>query len=146
MATSEKSIQFKIVTPEGIVYEDTVEQVTLPTTTGQITVLPNHIPLVSLLSPGALIVKKNGYEIALAVSRGMIEVRPGSKVCVMADTAEHAEAIDTARAEAAKARAEQLLKQQEQLADVDFARIQSSIEKELARLRVATKYRKIPPS
>lgn len=141
MSSIGKTIQFKIVTPEGIVYEDTVEQVTLPTTTGQITVLPNHIPLVSLLAPGALVVTKNGDQVVMAVSRGMIEVQPGSLVYVMADTAEKAEAIDTARAEAAKARAEELLKQ-EHVADVDFARIQASIEKELARLHVAKKYRK----
>ncbi len=135
-------IHFKIVTPDGIVYDDAVEQVTLPTTTGQITVLPNHIPLVSLLAPGALVVTKDGYQVAMAVSRGMIEVQPGSVVSVMADTAERAEAIDVARAEVAKKRAEELLLQQEHIADVDFARIQASIEKELARLHVANKYRK----
>ena len=63
---------------------------------------------------------------------------------IVADTAERAEQIDIARAEAARQRAEELMKQQ-QIADVDYARIQAKLEKELARVRVGKKYRKFGP-
>ncbi len=133
-----------IVTPEGITYQSTVKQITIPTTSGQITVLTNHIPLVSVLKAGELVIQKEGGEsVALAVSGGILEVQPDNKIYVMADTAERAEHIDIARAEAARARAEELLKQKDNMADVDFARIQASLEKELARLHVGKKYRNI---
>jgi len=141
MTKQQTHIEFRIVTPEGIVYQDAIEQVTIPTATGQITVLPNHIGLVSLLRAGELLLKKDGQTIALAVSTGIIEVRPNSKVYILADTAERAERIDVERAELARHRAQELLKQQEHIEDVDFARIQASLEKELARLHVAKKYR-----
>ena len=137
-------IKFKIVTPDGIIHDDVVDQVSIPTTMGQITVLPNHIPLISVLTAGELIIKKGEEVTNLAVSSGVIEVRPGSELYIVADTAERAEQIDIARAEAARQRAEELMKQQ-QIADVDYARIQAKLEKELARVRVGKKYRKFGP-
>lgn len=136
-------IKFKIVTPDGVIYEDdSVEQVSLPTASGYITVLPGHIPIVSLLVAGELIIKKGDHSVPMAVSRGVIEVRPNSEVYILADTAERAEHIDIARAEAAKARAEEAMRTQEKVADVDFARLQAVIERELARISVGKKYRK----
>ncbi|KKW42492.1 MAG: F0F1 ATP synthase subunit epsilon [Candidatus Magasanikbacteria bacterium GW2011_GWA2_56_11] len=140
---SPDKLQFKLVTPDGIVYDDAIDQVSIPTAAGEITVLPRHIPLVSIISAGELRLKKDGAEIPLVVSGGVLEIRPGSQLYVLADTAERAEHIDMERAEAARARAEELMKQKEQMADVDFARLQAKMEKELARLRVGRKYRKI---
>src|SRR4030043_2270249 len=100
-------IKFKIVTPERTVYEEEIDQVTLPTADGEITVLPNHIPLISILVPGELDVRKEGKEIAMAVSGGMIEVRK-NEMTILADTAERAEEIDLQRAEEARKKAEQL--------------------------------------
>lgn len=137
-------LKFKIVTPAGITYaDDTVEQVTIPTTTGEITVLPNHIPLVSILSPGELIIYKKGERVPLAVGGGVVEIRPKNEVYVLADAAERAEEINLELAEAARARAEELLRQQQAMADVDFAKLQAAVERELARVRVGKKYRKI---
>lgn len=136
-------IKFKIVTPDGIVYEDaSVEQVTFPTTMGELTVLPHHVPLVAQLAAGELRIQKDGRDIPLAVSRGVVEVRPKSEVVILADTAERAENIDIARAEAARARAEEALRQTAHAADVDYAKLQAVIEREFARVRVAKKYRK----
>ncbi len=132
----------KIVTPEGITYDDTVESVSIPTATGEITVLQNHVPLVSILMAGELKAKKGDHEVILAVSGGVVEVRPNSEVYIMADAAVRAEHIDITAAETAKARAEELLKQQANVEDVDFARIQAAIERETARIRVGKKYRK----
>jgi F-type H+-transporting ATPase subunit epsilon len=136
-------LDFKIVTPEGIVYEDKVEKVTVPTTTGEITVLPKHIPLVSILKAGELVVTKSGNETAMSVAGGIIELQENGNLYIMADSAERAEHIDIERAEAARARAQELLKQKENMADVDFARLQSKIERELARIKVGKKYRRI---
>jgi F-type H+-transporting ATPase subunit epsilon len=138
-------MQFKLVTPDGVTYEDdAVTEVILPSSTGQIGVLPKHIPLVSILMPGEIVVKKTDHEVSLAVSGGVIEVRPNDEVYVMADTAERAEHIDLSRAEAAKKRAEELLKRENAAADVDFARLQAVIERETARMRVGKKYKKLP--
>ena len=82
----------------------------------------------------------------LAVSQGVLEVRSGNKVVVLTDTAERAEHIDLDVAEAARARAEEVMKGMKNVEDVDFARVQASLEREMARLRVGKKYRKLPPT
>ena len=79
--------------PERTVYEDEIDQVTLPTQEGEITVLPDHIPLISVLAAGELVAKNGSEEIAMAVSGGMIEVRK-NEITILADTAERAEEID----------------------------------------------------
>lgn len=135
------SLTLKIVTPDGVTYDSAAESVSLPTAMGEITILPNHIPLVTVLKAGEVRIKSVGQELALAVSSGVVEIRPNSVVYVLAETAERAEHIDLSRAEAAKARAEELMKSQERLNDEDFARLTASLEKELARLRVGSKYR-----
>ncbi len=135
-------INFKIVKPEGIVYSDEhVEKVTIPTKEGYITVLPYHIPLITILDAGELIVHKKDHEVAIAVSGGVAEVRKDNTVHILADSAERAEEIDLERAEVGRKRAEELLAQEEKSADVDFARIQASLEKEMNRLRIAKKYK-----
>ena len=135
-------LNFKIVTPAGVIYHDQVEQVTVPTTSGEITILPRHIPIVSVLKAGELIVQKDGHKLGMSVSGGIIEMQSDDKLFIMADTAERAEHIDLARAEEAQKRAEELLKQKENVADVDFARIQANLERELARIKVARKWKK----
>ena len=143
MAERKKTIDFRIVTLEGLIYEGEIDKVTIPTTSGEITVLANHAPMVSVLKAGELAVHKSDHTVGMAVSGGIIEIRPDSEVYIMADTAERAEDIDLSRAEEAKKRAEQLLKEQEGAADIDFARIQVAIEKELARLDVGRKYKNL---
>ncbi|NCO04624.1 MAG: ATP synthase F1 subunit epsilon [Candidatus Magasanikbacteria bacterium] len=137
-------IDFKIVTPEGTIYEDQIEKVTIPTQAGEITVYEDHVPLVSILKPGELnIHKEKDAVVNLAVSSGIIEVRENSQVYIIADTAERAADIDIKRAEEAKVRAEELMKQQEYALDVDFARLQGKIEKELVRINVGNKYKNV---
>ncbi|MFH0853122.1 MAG: F0F1 ATP synthase subunit epsilon [bacterium] len=127
-----KTFQFDITTPERTVFNQAVAQVSLPTSSGEITILPNHIPIVSLLVPGVLrIINPDGVEEILAVSGGFIEVH-GSKVTVLADTAERADEIDEARAEAARKKAEQAMK--DKTDTVKFTDAASSLERHLARL------------
>ncbi len=134
-------IKLKIVTPEKVLYQDTVSQISVSTVTGQITILPHHLPLVSKLAPGEIIIKKNSHsEDLMAVSGGFIEVLP-DQVIILADTAERAEEIDETRAEAARVRAQELLNTK--IVDAEqFAFFSASLEKELARIRVAKKYKK----
>ncbi len=137
-------INFKIITPERVVFEDQIDQVTMMTQAGEITVLPGHIPLVTVLQSGELRCKKGEEEYALAVSGGFCEVRPDNSLVVLADTAERAEEIDVARATEAHERAEKLMAEARHHEDVDYAALQAKLEKEFARVRVANKYRKLP--
>jgi len=138
-------INFKIITPERVVFEDAIDQVTMMTRDGEITVLPNHIPLVTILQPGELCCKKGSEEYSLASSGGFVEVRPDNSVIVLADTAERAEEIDITRAEEAHQKALKLMGEARDKEEVDYAALQAKLEKEFARLRVGNKYRKLPP-
>jgi len=131
-------IKFKIVTPEKTVYEDQIDQLTLPTQEGEITVLPNHIPLISVLQAGELVAKKNGEETAMAVSGGMVEVQK-NEITILADTAERAEEIDIQRAEEARERAEKLKEERIQTDEAQYVTAAAMLEKNLARIKVARK-------
>lgn len=137
-------IHFKIVTPERVVYENDVLQVSLPTTTGEITILPNHVPLISVVSAGELNIKDAGGEHTIAIAGGAVEVRPGNEVVILADNAERADEIDVARAEEARKRAEEQMQQLKNAEDVDYAKIQALMDRELNRIRIGKKYRKLP--
>ena len=104
-----QTLKFQIITPERVVFSEEVEQVSVMTREGEITILPNHIPLVGLLVPGEVRYKKMGEEVGIVVSTGFVEVQPGNSVVLLADTAEHAAEIDLARAEAARERATRLM-------------------------------------
>lgn len=133
-------IKLKIATPEKVILEDEIDQITLPTQLGEITILPNHLPLVANLKPGELLVKKAGADLPMAVSGGFMEFQ-NNNLTILADTAESVEEIDEIRAEEARKRAEELLICKQEAAEVDFAAISAKLEKELARLKVVRKYR-----
>lgn len=130
-------MNFKIATPEKVVFKEDIDSVTLPTTSGEITVLPNHVPLISVLRPGEIRIQNDGKETVLAVSGGFVEVL-STKVVILADTAERSDEIDVARAETAIRRAEAL--RNERASDSrEFAALTAQIEKELARVKVGRK-------
>jgi len=137
------SIRLDIVTAERAVYSEDVEMVIAPGVEGQLGILPHHAPLMTMLEPGELIVRKGAEEFSLAVSGGFLEVRP-DRVIVLADSAERAEEIDIARAEEAKRRAEQRLVER-YIPDVDAARVEASLRRSLIRLKVAARRRKRRP-
>ena len=136
-------MQFQIITPERVVSSEEISQVSLPTAEGEITILNHHIPLITVLEPGELRYKKNNEEFSLAVSGGFVEVRENGTVIVLADTAEHAHEIDLARAAEAQERAAKLMQETRHKDEVDYSALQVQMEKELARLRVGNKYRKL---
>jgi len=138
-----KSIKFEIVTPERIVFSREIVQVIVPTTSGEITVLPDHIPLVSVLKPGVLEIKEaDGKMEIMAVSGGFLEVLSG-KIVVLADTAERAEELDEKRIEEAHRRAEERKKEAVEADDIQFANIAAQLEKELARMKALNRWRRL---
>ena len=138
-----KTIKFEIVTPERTVLKQEILQISVPTTSGEITILPDHIPLVSVLKPGVIELKlaDSSFEI-ISVSGGFVEVMK-DKVVILADTAERAEELDENKIEAARLRAEEAKKNAKFVDDVEFAKISSKIEKELARLHAVNKWRRL---
>jgi F-type H+-transporting ATPase subunit epsilon len=136
-------IRLDIVTAEQSVYSDDVDIVIAPGVEGQLGILPNHTPLMTMLQPGELIARKGSEEFSLAVSGGFLEVRP-DRVIVLADSAERAEEIDIARAEEAKKRAEQRLAER-YTPEVDAARAEAALRRSLIRLKIAAKRRKRRP-
>lgn len=137
-------IRFEVVTPERTVFSEEVDAATIPTREGEITVLPNHLPLVGILAPGAIRLKKGLEEQYLAVSTGYLEVRPGNRLVVLADSAERAEELELAKIEEAKERARLVMEEKKGLDEVAYAAAAAALERELARLKVAR--RRVPRS
>jgi F-type H+-transporting ATPase subunit epsilon len=139
----DKLIKFEIVTPERTVLKEDILQISVTTKNGEITVLPNHLPLVATLAPGVIEIRKPGNEIeVMSISGGFIEVLK-DKIVVLADTAERAEEIDIIRAEVAHKKAVELMKQERQIDHLSFARTNALIEKELARTKAVKKWKKM---
>jgi F-type H+-transporting ATPase subunit epsilon len=130
-----------IVTAERVVFSDDVDVVIAPGAEGQLGILPHHSPLMTMLLPGELLVRKGGEEFYMAISGGFLEVRP-DRIIVLADAAERVEEIDIARAEEAKRRAEERLA--EQAPGMDMARVEAALRRSLVRLKVVEKRRKKP--
>ncbi|MBI5037838.1 MAG: F0F1 ATP synthase subunit epsilon [Candidatus Kerfeldbacteria bacterium] len=129
------TLQFEIITPDGTVFSEAVDEVVIPTPDGEIGILPHHVPLVSLLQAGEVRIRIGDEITFLAVSSGLLQVHP-DKVVALADTAERAEQIDEQRAEEARTRAAELMADK-RVDSEEFAALSAKIEKELARLRVA---------
>jgi F-type H+-transporting ATPase subunit epsilon len=133
-------IKFKIASPERLVLETEVDSLTLPTSMGQITVLPNHVPLVAVLSPGEIKYISNNIEEYFVVSSGVIEIKNNNEVMVLAESADFVHEINLEQAEEAKERAKKIM--QEQYKDEKLtADAVAVLEKNLARIRFAHKHR-----
>lgn len=130
------TLQFEIVTPEKIVFQDTVDEVIAMTTQGQVAILPHHVSFLTKLEPGELTVKKGGTEEHLAVNGGFLEVSK-NKVTVLADYAIRSEDIELEKAQEAKRKAEKLM--QEKVSEKDFAKTQYQLRKSLLELKIGEK-------
>ncbi|MGA9112982.1 MAG: F0F1 ATP synthase subunit epsilon [Candidatus Dormiibacterota bacterium] len=124
-------LQVELVTAEGRVLSQEADFVLAPGAAGDLGVLPRHVPLLTPLRTGEVMVRNDGVEEFLFVSGGVLEVLP-DRVVILADAAERAEDIDQARAEAARKAAEEVLA--ENAADAMAA---AKLERALYRLRVA---------
>ncbi len=140
-----KQLKLKIITPERLVFEEMVDQVSLPTTLGEITVLPEHIPLITGLSSGDIVAVVNNEHIPMAVVGGFLEVKQDEKgitnVAVLADFAEHVSELGDDAIEKAKARANELKKQMENKEVVDYEHFATELERSLTRVKIADKWR-----
>lgn len=132
------TVKFQIVTPEGPVYVEDVEMVTLPGMTGQIGVYPEHAPLMTQMIPGEIIVRKDGRDTFFATGAGLIEVMP-KLVSVLTDLAVQADKIDEAKVEEARQRAEARLR--EKLSDEEVAATNAALARSLAQLNVKRRHR-----
>ena len=133
------TLKLEIVTPEAKTYSDDVEMVTLPASEGEMGVYPQHVPLVTQIVAGEVIVRKGGQDSFLAIGDGYVEIT-AERVAIMTDMAIAAENIDEAKAEEARRRAEARLA--EQIDDAEAAAVSASLAHSLAQLKVKHRQRR----
>lgn len=122
----------ELITSEGSAFSGDAISVTLPSGDGEITVLSHHIPLLSTVNPGTVIIRTNSDELLFAVSRGVVQVG-GDDVRILSDIADRADNLEESAIEAARERAEDLLRNRRRDAE-GFAEATATLERELARL------------
>ncbi len=132
------TLRLEIVTPDAKAYSEDVEMVTLPAAGGEMGIYPQHVPLLTEIVAGEIIVRKNGRDQLLAVGEGFVEIT-GERVAVMTDMAILAENIDEAKAEEALRRAE--ARMAEQLDDEEAAIVSAAVAHSLAQLKVKRRQR-----
>jgi F-type H+-transporting ATPase subunit epsilon len=132
------TLKLEIVTPEGVVYSEDVELVTLPGVEGQMGIYAQHVPLMTQMVPGEISVRKAARDYYLAVGEGLIEIT-GDHVAVLTDMAIAAEKIDEAKVEEARQRAEARL--QDKLSDEEVASVNASLARSFAQLQVKRRHR-----
>jgi|UniRef100_A0A7V3RFU8 F-type H+-transporting ATPase subunit epsilon len=132
--------RLEIVTPERLVYSEDVDVLTLPTVQGEISILAKHVPLVSIISPGEIKIKRDNEVEYMAITGGFVQVLP-HKVIILADAAERAEEIDLERAMRARERAQKLL--EERRGDkISHAEAMAAFQRALVRIKVGQRKRK----
>ena len=140
-----KKLNLKIVTPEKLILEEMVDSVTLPTIEGEITILPDHIPLITTLASGDIVARSNGEEIPMAVVGGFIESKTGkngeTEVAILADFAEHVSEISEETITKARIKAEELRQKALNKEVVDFEHFESELERALTRVKIADKWK-----
>lgn len=133
------TLKLEIVTPEAVTFSEDVEMVTLPGIEGEMGIYPEHVPLMTQVVPGEIIVRKDGRDSYLAVGEGFVEIT-AARVSILTDMAVKADSIDEAKAEEAKRRAEARLK--EKLSAEETAAAEASIARSVALLGVKKRHRR----
>lgn len=132
-------MMLEIITAEQQVYGDEVDMVIAPGVDGQLGILPHHAPLMTMLQPGELTIRKDGSDAYLGVTGGFLEVL-GNRVTVLADAAERSEEIDEERAQEAMQRAQERVTGQQ--SQVELERAMASLRR--AQMRVDLVRRRRP--
>lgn len=132
------TLKLEIVTPEAVTYSQDVEMVTLPGIEGEMGIYPMHVPLMTQLVAGEVVVRKDGKDAFLAVGEGFVQIT-GDRVAILTDMAFEAANIDEAKAEEARKRAEERL--QEKLSDEEVANVSAALAHSLAQLKVKRRNR-----
>ncbi|HET9494573.1 MAG TPA: F0F1 ATP synthase subunit epsilon [Chloroflexia bacterium] len=134
-------LTLEIVTAERqVLAEDDVDMVVAPAIDGEVGILPHHAPLITVLQIGELRLKKGSDEQSIIIAGGFLEVL-NDKVTILADVAERVEEIDVAAAEQARSRAEETLRNREQLGD--SAGAEAALRLATLRLRVGTRRKRM---
>jgi len=131
-------MNIEIVTPEAKVYEDLIDSVVMPTTSGEIDILPGHIPIVTEVMAGELIVSQSGTRQSLAISKGFAQC-VGDKISILAEDAIHIDEIDESAVEEAQKRAENALATMEKMSDEEVAMLETQIAYARAQILVKRK-------
>ena len=132
------TLRLEIITPVATVFSEDVEMVTLPAVEGEIGILPQHVPLMTQMVPGEMVVRQNGQDRFLAVGEGLVEIT-GDHVAILTDLAIAAENIDEAMAEEARQRAQARLR--EKLSAEEVANVNAALARSLAEIRVKRRQR-----
>ncbi len=133
-------MKLQITTPTGQVYDKDVEMVTLPGREGEMGILPNHVPLISLLGQGEIIARRGRDEDRFLVTGGCAEIT-GEYVSVLTVFAVNESQIDETKAEEARARAEARLKAKDKLSPEEIGLVQASLAHSLAQIKVKRRHR-----
>lgn len=136
------SLHLQIITPEKTVFDDEVDQITLPTENGEITILPKHVGLTTTIAPGELIYKKHQKLTHMAAGYGFAQVAKDN-VKVLVDLAAPEEEIQEKAVEDAKKQAEEALKQKHLLSEEEYATAAANLQKALTQLRVKRRHRRV---
>lgn len=131
-------MHIQVVTPEKVLLDDEADEVIIPTTSGEITVLPHHIPLVSQIAPGIMVIKKHGREEDMVIQGGFIQITD-TVVRVLADYAVSGNDVSVAQAEEAKRRAEKAMKEKTSEKEVLLA--ETELQRAILELKAATRKR-----
>ncbi|HET9946911.1 MAG TPA: ATP synthase F1 subunit epsilon [Patescibacteria group bacterium] len=129
-------LHVQVVTPEKVLIDQEADEIIVPTTAGELTILPHHVPLVTQIAEGELVVKTHGKSESIALMGGFLEVTAKS-VSILADYAALGKDISVIAAEEAKKRAEKAMK--EKKSDVDFAMAEAEFRRAILELRVANR-------
>lgn len=133
-----KTFRFKLITPEKLAYDDDIESITVMTEVGQITVLPGHDRLVTVIVPGELHVIKSGEKIPFVVGQGALSI-DHDLVELLVNTTESVSDIDVARAEESLRHARTVLDSRADASDVDYARFEALMARNMARIKAKQK-------
>jgi F-type H+-transporting ATPase subunit epsilon len=133
------TLKLEIVTPEAVTFSEDVEMVTLPGVEGEMGIYPMHVPLMTQIVPGEIVVRRSGQELLLAVGEGFVEIT-GESVSVLTDMAITADNIDEVKAEEARKRAEARLA--EKMSDEETAVVQAALANSIAQLNVKRRQRR----
>ncbi len=130
-----KRITLDIITQERHLLSKTVDKVVVPSISGELTILPDHIPLFTRLADGVVLLVDGTSVEEFGVLGGFLDVGPNSKVTIMADSAVHADDVNEAKALEAKRLAEEAMKQKDN--EVAFRIAEGSLRQALLELKVA---------
>ncbi len=134
------ALTLEIVTPQARVYSDTIDTVVIPTTAGEIGVLPGHISLVSQVADGELRVTKDGKPVVLAVGGGFVQI-DNDKISVLAEQAITVDKIDVTAVEAALKRAQDQLKDAAHLDPAEQEHLHSLVRFAGVQLNIKSRHR-----